>query len=669
MRRLYMNRPKLGSSAITRGEQELKAAAINAMQNARLIPSPTMQTDTLRQYCTETERHEIAQEVLQGRQRVVTFPGSSQYGRTGGGTSACGLAALNCARIILGKSKNGLQGTALLESIMERATLQNILGICQSWSNSSHLEVEEISGAPIFAKTLALKDKEYSATNVRLLSELLQRAKPATSEPAAAVVITRPPEILVCMIIPVEEQAVFVTFDSHPRPKYPAGAAFTFDTSLKRTAEYLAELLPYDRQLLRDSSIQWEAQMLAQYSGHVFVARDIPDIPADWMESLMEASVSSLALKAEVVSLQSRNDSLTSDNVRLGRDVQRLQTELQALRRQQERSRHPANQRTGQSSKTSQSSKGKAPEIPRSIGIRGFISSFSAVVGSSDDRKGDPPRSPAVADSGKVPDDVAGIASQEDEDLDYAIQMQLEFDMEDVRLRTVMEELQDTVQPTFDCMVCLETIPLDYVAPLDSCKHLICTECLRGHVRSKLQEGRFPILCPVCMTEKDNEGRVISNLLAQQLGLTEEEFETFMEFEMTAFSILIHCRSCEKSVFVDKQEYKEAEIITCPLFGCQYTWCKRCSQEAALDGDKHSCDGSTELQNLMQQRGWKICPGCNTPTEKTSGCNHMTCPTPSCNTHFCYRCGNMIIQSLRQEDIAREVTAHYRTCNLFVYPE
>ena len=33
---------------------------------------------------------------------VVTHPGLSQYSKSGGGTSACGLAALNCARIVLG---------------------------------------------------------------------------------------------------------------------------------------------------------------------------------------------------------------------------------------------------------------------------------------------------------------------------------------------------------------------------------------------------------------------------------------------------------------------------------------------------------------------------------------------------------------------------------------
>ncbi|KZT29351.1 hypothetical protein NEOLEDRAFT_1128071 [Neolentinus lepideus HHB14362 ss-1] len=631
--------------------------------------SPTMQTTTVRQFCTESDRQAMAHEVLQGMQRVVTFPGSSQYGRTGGGTSACGLAALNCARIILGKYKEGLQGTPLLETVMRRETLQNILGICQSWSNSSHLEVDEISAAPIFAMTLRLKAQEYSASSLRNLSGLLQRAKPAANEPPAAVVITRPPEIIVCMIIRVEEQDVFITFDSHPRPKHPDGAAFIFDTSLPRTAEYLIQLLGYDPKLLRDRTMQWEAQMLAQFSGHVFVARDIPDIPADWMNSLMEASLSSLALKAEVASLQSRNDSLTSDNVRLDRDVQRLQTELQTLRREQERFRRFSDQRRTQSSRGNELSKGKAPETQRSINIRGFFPYFNALVGSSDDRKEDLQKASAEHVE-EVPDDAGTVSPKEDEDedLDYVIQMQLEYDMEDMRLRGQMEKLKETAQRTFDCMICLETIPEDYIAPLNSCKHFICTGCLRTYVHSKLQEGRFPIFCPVCMTQKDPEGEVISNVLAQQIGLSEEDFQTFIEFELTAFSILMHCRKCKQSVFVDRTEYNETEIVTCPLPGCQYTWCKQCSQEAAaVDGVKHSCDGSAELQSLMQQRGWKNCPGCDTPTEKTGGCNHMTCPAPGCNSHFCYRCGKMIIQSVKHGDVSSAMATHYSACVLFQY--
>ncbi len=59
-----------------------------------------------------------------GQEYVVSFEGRSQYGIGGGGVSACGLAALNCARVVLGKEKEGLKGVALLQTLMKRETLE-----------------------------------------------------------------------------------------------------------------------------------------------------------------------------------------------------------------------------------------------------------------------------------------------------------------------------------------------------------------------------------------------------------------------------------------------------------------------------------------------------------------------------------------------------------------
>ena len=72
-----------------------------------------------------TDLATITTRILQNDEEcVVSFEGRSQYGTRGGGVSACGLAALNCARIILGKEKDGLKGVALLQSMMKRETLE-----------------------------------------------------------------------------------------------------------------------------------------------------------------------------------------------------------------------------------------------------------------------------------------------------------------------------------------------------------------------------------------------------------------------------------------------------------------------------------------------------------------------------------------------------------------
>ena len=55
---------------------------------------------------------------------VVTHPGRSQYSRVGGGVSACVLAAMNFARIVLGLHATGLGSPQLLQELMKRSLLE-----------------------------------------------------------------------------------------------------------------------------------------------------------------------------------------------------------------------------------------------------------------------------------------------------------------------------------------------------------------------------------------------------------------------------------------------------------------------------------------------------------------------------------------------------------------
>ncbi len=72
-----------------------------------------------------SESSDVVEKILSGeRELIASFHGRSQYSATGGGVSACGLAALNCARVILGKEKNGLRGTAIIQYMMGRETLE-----------------------------------------------------------------------------------------------------------------------------------------------------------------------------------------------------------------------------------------------------------------------------------------------------------------------------------------------------------------------------------------------------------------------------------------------------------------------------------------------------------------------------------------------------------------
>lgn len=60
--------------------------------------------------------------VLRGEERTFSYPDTGQYVR--GGLSSCGLAAMNCARVILGKARDGVKEEELLKQIASRSTME-----------------------------------------------------------------------------------------------------------------------------------------------------------------------------------------------------------------------------------------------------------------------------------------------------------------------------------------------------------------------------------------------------------------------------------------------------------------------------------------------------------------------------------------------------------------
>jgi len=83
-----------------------------------------------------------------------------------------------------------------------------------------------------------------------------------------------------------------------------------------------------------------------------------------------------------------------------------------------------------------------------------------------------------------------------------ATRLQNEFDKEDRALSAQRAVLAKSTQRLFECGICMEEMPDDSIARPDPCGHAFCRECLRGHVTARLNEHRFPILCPTCTAGK-----------------------------------------------------------------------------------------------------------------------------------------------------------------------
>ncbi|KAH8094848.1 hypothetical protein BXZ70DRAFT_896170 [Cristinia sonorae] len=576
--------------------------------------------------------------VLQGRSKhLVSFAGQSQYG--GGGSSACGLAALNFARIILEKERDGLKDVALLQEMTRDEVIEDVLRICSQWSSTAHLDVDEIATAPIFENTLEPLWSQYSQLGRRSFREMLIKLHDSTTS-SAALVLTRPPEIVCVLKVVTEMKAVYALFDSHPRHHHPDGAAVVFFPSLDAAAEYLSDLFEFDQRLLSDASLQWETQLLANYCGHAFNIKDNLSSVGNILDVVMDASLKILSLKADLAELERSNTILRSEVESLSDANARMQNEVIAIRAST--TAHP---------------------------FSSMVNSFGGMWRTTPSRPTPGPSTSQRPTPNKAPLEWQEATDEQDASALLAVKMQKEFEEEDSHLNAIMQDLQKAVPQRFHCGICLDEYEEDMVARIESCGHKFCRDCIRGFIQVKLGEHRFPIFCPTCIVDREkSDPGTLSTILVQQIGLSEEEFNLFTELELSVFSILLHCRKCQQAVFVDKAEYEAQDLIVCPLPRCNYIWCKNCSRAIDVNGPRHSCDGSSELNHLMSQRGWKHCPGCRTPTEKMDGCNHMTCPSPGCNTHFCYVCGESIVQSVMRREIQTALSNHYARCNLFNYP-
>jgi hypothetical protein len=338
--------------------------------------------------------------------------------------------------------------------------------------------------------------------------------------------------------------------------------------SIEGTARRLTELLPTVD--LPDSFLQWQAQLLSNYSGHVFVPHGVETSTPTLWQAVLESSLAQLSMQAEIAELRSQNEFLKSEQQRLESEIKeaevRSREQERLIRQQQQHQQQQFRSSSGsqkyfdhsfapprqlefsslarQSSTPSSSKTSTSTVNPFGLDSRSAGSTSSRALG----HLGNPPTPP----------------SERDESILEAMRLQNEFDKENRTLSAQRAELAKSTQRLFECGICMEEMPDDSIARPDPCGHAFCRECLRGHVTARLNEHRFPILCPTCTAGKGKEKEAaggtccdrtvnlviisryvsleVSQSLALDLGLTDEQYSIWTEMEMVSFSVLLYCR-------------------------------------------------------------------------------------------------------------------------------
>ena len=141
---------------------------------------------------------------------------------------------------------------------------------------------------------------------------------------------------------------------------------------------------------------------------------------------------------------------------------------------------------------------------------------------------------------------------------DLARQLQAE---DDATLREHQLLIQEATRfKSFDCVVCMEKYPEDFSAPVRSCGHVLCRNCMKEHVLAQVDQAVWPVLCPLCVADRSRTqghggeyGRVphlktyqtillvITRDLVETLGIDEALLAKWVRMEMDKVSVAVEC--------------------------------------------------------------------------------------------------------------------------------
>eukprot|EP00408_Alexandrium_pacificum_P059637 CAMPEP_0171165568 /NCGR_PEP_ID=MMETSP0790-20130122/6252_1 /TAXON_ID=2925 /ORGANISM="Alexandrium catenella, Strain OF101" /LENGTH=315 /DNA_ID=CAMNT_0011630361 /DNA_START=213 /DNA_END=1158 /DNA_ORIENTATION=+ len=170
--------------------------------------------------------------------------------------------------------------------------------------------------------------------------------------------------------------------------------------------------------------------------------------------------------------------------------------------------------------------------------------------------------------------------------------------------------------------------------------HASCVDCLRTYLRLRVEEARVDELrCPC----SGSDGCTAEATEEELKGwLSEQAFEKFGRFScMRADPKLRACPACSKlcspEVRGDGHVVAEMCCTTCSTPFC-YHHSNAHPPGAAACAEYERGMVKRQLLEALESglQGTKRCPRCGFPTERASGCNHMTC---RCKADWCWICG------------------------------
>jgi hypothetical protein len=195
--------------------------------------------------------------------------------------------------------------------------------------------------------------------------------------------------------------------------------------------------------------------------------------------------------------------------------------------------------------------------------------------------------------------------------------------------QTIAMDLSKYVLPTFEkhnndylCPICLDDN--DEKIIMINCNHTFHNNCITQHIKSKIEDKREKIFCPLQECTIEISYRTISSLLDE---------ETLLEYKKNKISYddnYCLCSKC-KLTYCEKKNGKFIDHCT----HCNTTHCFQCGKDHSVSQNCFEMDEESKQSIINFYKNYrgvlKICPACSMPQEKIDGCDEMFCGKNSHN--------------------------------------
>lgn len=183
-----------------------------------------------------------------------------------------------------------------------------------------------------------------------------------------------------------------------------------------------------------------------------------------------------------------------------------------------------------------------------------------------------------------------------------------------------------------------------------TCAHVYCQGCLKGHLETAMNEGKFPSFCPSCAAAAGGDGSeppcgkidgATLSFLAQRGVITHEFQFRFMRQQKEIERQFFGCPANCGRILLEPEEVKWLGDRNAPYMApgecvCGAACCVTCHQ-LLVPGEirSHDCpaskagaDMTAEELLLLHNRGIRKCPRCSTFIQKNEGCHIMVSVLP-----------------------------------------